>query len=573
MQTKNNTMKHETQVNEPKAYKAFSVEAPTLIDCAVYIAEQAEDSRLEARMLEAVEPAAKQLAEQFHITPLEAVLMAVVADCSRSDGADKGYMADFLDCRALELVKYEEEMKDLVHKRVLARHTDYNDEPSYRLTARAEVALKNNEELPLDTWDNLTASRFFARLEFIFLKRKGGDFDYSFFLSEVQCLFDANPQLPFVQKVKGLNLREVEFVELLVVCVGFVCYKYESVRCSTAGGYFMDTIRRTGEESALRAGESPLMQCEKPLLEHGLEEGMVDTERVALTKYAQEFLLEGVDVKKEASRSNLAISWTGITEKQLFYNPQEQKQVDELARLLEPEQMERVTEDLRQEGFRTGFSCLFYGAPGTGKTETVKQLARLTHRDIMQVDLASMRSKWVGESEKRVKEIFTQYRALVKQNKVAPILLLNEADGLIGKRLTSVGQFVDKMENTMQNILLQEMEDLEGILIATSNLAQNFDPAFERRFIFKIEFKKPAIDAAQHIWQSLLQGTDDEQARTLATRYAFSGGEIENIARKRAIAKVLTGTEPSWEQILGFCDEEHLNLSQPTKRIGFGNCE
>ena len=79
---------------------------------------------------------------------------------------------------------------------------------------------------------------------------------------------------------------------------------------------------------------------------------------------------------------------------------------------------------------------------------------------------------------------------MVKRSDVAPILLFNEADAIFGVRKNGAENAVDKMENTIQNIILQEMEDLNGILIATTNLATNLDSAFERRFLYKIEFEK-----------------------------------------------------------------------------------
>ena len=90
---------------------------------------------------------------------------------------------------------------------------------------------------------------------------------------------------------------------------------------------------------------------------------------------------------------------------------------------------------MKESGFRCGFTCLFYGAPGTGKTETVLQLARQTGRDIVQVNLSQLKSCWVGESEKNIKRLFDNYRNKVKKSKVIPILLFNEADAIINQRM------------------------------------------------------------------------------------------------------------------------------------------
>lgn len=209
------------------------------------------------------------------------------------------------------------------------------------------------------------------------------------------------------------------------------------------------------------------------------------------------------------------------------------------------------------------------GAPGTGKTETVLQLARQTGRDILQVDVSKIKSCWVGESEKNIKNLFDTYRDKVKKSEKAPILLFNEADAIINKRQEGAERAVDKMENSIQNIILQEMEDLNGIMIATTNLAQNMDKAFERRFLYKIKFEKPTLEARMHIWQEMIPTLSEDDTMTLAEKYEFSGGQIENIARHNAINGILYGEKAnSLEALMSYCDNERLETKQ-TRKIGF----
>ena len=249
-----------------------------------------------------------------------------------------------------------------------------------------------------------------------------------------------------------------------------------------------------------------------------------------------------------------------IGKKALFYPTKTAKQISELEDLLSPDKFSRVQKSLEAHGMRKGFACLFYGLPGTGKTETVLQLARKTGRDIMQVDMSQMRDKYVGESEKNVKQIFTRYRRLCRDSALTPILLLNEADALLSVRLAKVEHSVDQMANTMQNILLQEMENLDGILIATTNLTQNLDSAFDRRFLYKVEFRKPTAEESRHIWQAMLPTLSDDNARILAGKYDFSGGQIENIARKQVVSNILHDSEDlDMSLISSACEVERLN--------------
>ena len=111
------------------------------------------------------------------------------------------------------------------------------------------------------------------------------------------------------------------------------------------------------------------------------------------------------------------------------------------------------------------------------------------------------------------------------------------------------------------------MERLDGILIATTNMAENLDGAFERRFLFKIKFDKPTLEARKSIWLSKMPSLSDDNAGTLATSFNFSGGEIDNIVRKATIMEVLGGKEPEIQDLKRLCREEKLHGD--SCRIGF----
>lgn len=254
-----------------------------------------------------------------------------------------------------------------------------------------------------------------------------------------------------------------------------------------------------------------------------------------------------------------------IPKKTLYYNPAEKKQIQLMTSMLSPKKYDTVCRRLAANGMRKGLAFLLYGGPGTGKTETVLQLARQTGRNILQVDIAGLRTKWAGQSLKNIKKVFDTYRTLSKWEETTPILFFNEADGIFSKRSADVSQYCNKEENAMQNIILQEMEDFDGILIATTNLATNMDKAFERRFLFKIELKKPELEVRAKIWRSMLKKLSMSDALYLATRYDFSGGQIENVARKRIIDYAVTGHYASLQEIEDYCQSE-IHAIEPKKR-------
>ena len=125
------------------------------------------------------------------------------------------------------------------------------------------------------------------------------------------------------------------------------------------------------------------------------------------------------------------------------------------------------------------------------------------------------------------------------------------------------------MENTIQNIILQEMETLDGILIATTNLEQNMDKAFERRFLYKVKFNKPTLEARRHIWLAMIPSLEEPTATLLAQKYDFSGGQIENIARHYTIDSILHGDSVNTQAtLLRHCENEQLD-NRSNRRIGF----
>jgi SpoVK/Ycf46/Vps4 family AAA+-type ATPase len=182
---------------------------------------------------------------------------------------------------------------------------------------------------------------------------------------------------------------------------------------------------------------------------------------------------------------------------------------------------------------------IFYGPPGTGKTMTALSLAKSLKRKVLNFDCSKILSMYVGESEKNVRRIFDTYKELSKKSKTDPILLLNEADQFLSSRTTGAGGGADKMHNQMQNIFLEQIEKFEGILIATTNLLETIDPAFSRRFNYKIEFAKPNFDQRVELWEKMLpkeapyeKGFDIKEL----AKYELSGGQIEVVIKNTALS-------------------------------------
>jgi AAA+ superfamily predicted ATPase len=250
---------------------------------------------------------------------------------------------------------------------------------------------------------------------------------------------------------------------------------------------------------------------------------------------------ELIDVSKEKIKRkpifNLCdnILPTQTQEMQLFFNSNNTAHIEELKAITNTEAYERIVTNFKKHGMSSGIAVLLSGAPGTGKTETVKQLAKEQDRMLLMVDISKFKSMWLGESEKNIKKIFKEYAAACHYYENKPILLLNEADAILGTRIR-INSSIDQTMNNIQNILLQELEDFEGILMATTNLTENLDPAFDRRFIMKFKFELPNVETRYKIIQKQFPELSEEFCQLFANEYILSGAQIQNI-RRRILAK------------------------------------
>lgn len=257
-----------------------------------------------------------------------------------------------------------------------------------------------------------------------------------------------------------------------------------------------------------------------------------------------------------------------IEPKTLLFDRDMAEKVSCLNALVDPKSSAMLMERLKEVG-RKSLTCLFYGAPGVGKTELCRQLARSTGRDCIVADPAKLDGMYWGESEKNIREVFRAYKYLYKISDKAPILVFNEADSILSKRFTKVGRAIEKSENAVQGIILQELETFEGIFIATTNLQGNLDVASDRRFLYKLRFDYPSAEIRKQILLQKMKWVSDEDARCLATEFCLSGGQMDNVATKCVIEKFMTGKEATLEKMRSFCREE-LSMRQGKAASGAG---
>lgn len=547
------------------------VEPIDLLQAFEIIVEKAKGSSLGEEFYQEAEPYLGFVSDKLCISKRASVIMALFADRCYDTHIRFSDLTEFLDCRILTLLRYSNETQELIDKEYVCQNRI--EGLSYSIPMEVMEAFQHNQRyIPSDV-DEFTARELFDKFDELFSKCRCEKLNKLVLRKKLRALVVKNSNLAFVKAMAlyDINVEDKDFPLFILLCTLFVIDGDDDIR-----SHDLDFIYEEGE-SVWRWAKRDLSQgnhrfLQKKFIEYTNDDGFADRESFKITDSAKKLLFSEMNLSaiRGSRLKGGMLSFESIKPKQLFYNDKERKLVEELAALLDEKNFQGIRDRLKETNFRSGFACLFYGAPGTGKTETVLQIARKTGRDLIQVNISDIKSMWVGESEKNIKGIFDDYRKMVKQSAKTPILLFNEADAIIGKRMVGAEKAVDKLENNIQNIILQEIEQLEGILIATTNLAENMDKAFERRFLYKVKFEKPDLHGRLQIWQTMIPFLNDADASFLAARYDFSGGEIENIARHYTIQSILHGKPADMlKSLVGYCDSERLEGRTPKKKVGF----
>ena len=525
-----------------------------------------EDKKLSEESIKKAKPFIVEFAKRNNISENAAMLFAAFFN----DFADHQIwirdIAGFFECNKVKILTMWSAIEELVSRRFILQYKKDCGDLYFTVPNEVVAAMREDRIYSPNANGNLTIDQWMSTLSRLLNDKDHDNIPFANFVEDLHVLINSNKHL-----VIARELATIKDEEHLVIFAGimdlFVRNNDNHVIREDIEDIMETRWQMRMHARLLERGVHPLQIA--GLIEHSDSNGQVEADAWKLTDAAKERFLVEVDCSTPIESDKNIQKADSITEKPLFFNASVSKQMAQLESLLQEDRFAAVQENLAKHGMRRGFACIFYGAPGTGKTESVLQLARKTGRGIMMVDVPSLRDKYVGETEKNTKAIFDKYRKFCKNSKLAPILLFNEADAVLCKRNEGATGSVDKMENAMQNIILQEMENLEGIMIATTNLTGNLDTAFERRFLYKVEFPKPTPNESKHIWHAMLPEISEVEAFELAKQYAFSGGQIENIARKQLVNAVLTGEDKvSMEAIQEACKTELFNNSG-SRRIGF----
>ena len=561
----------ETALKSYNLPTAAELDKMNLLQLMEIVIEHARDCKLSDDFFQQIAPVSTRLGNRLQISPSQAVFYSLFIDNYDKWKIDMQALCNYTGARIVRFAQYQEDIDVIEEKRYIRRSNSHNyDKDSgvaYEVPKESLEALRKNRPFSPKRKRKLSFYIFMREMDELMRTWHSCGQPCHLFAEDAIALAKDNMHLKVAQRL--VEQRERIDEDEWALLVSLTCFEmFHGKRLElTVLDHLFEDFSADMLAIAIHNGRSHLQRAK--LIEYAFVDGVVDKNSITLTRKATKQLLCEFKQRYGGDGSSM-VEHKAIAAKHLYYDKEVEAQVNRLTDLLSIKSFKQICRRLKQHGMRQGFACLFYGAPGTGKTETVLQLAKQTGRDIMQVDFSQLKDMYVGETEKNVKALFDEYHAAAEGKEVCPILLFNEADALIGKRLDKVEHSVVSMHNSIQNIILQEMENFEGIIIATTNLETNMDSAFERRFLYKIRFEKPTPAVRKEIWKSAIPALTDGAALNIAKEHDFSGGQIENIARKLLVDSILYGESDNlYGKVQKYCHEENIQNRKARPAIGF----
>ena len=547
----------------------------SIISALEVVFETAKKSKLELAQFDKVRNEIDSINGYFQTQDIESILIAIIINLNNLDYCKVNKMATYVDLTNIKFLTFAHYLIDL-HKRSILNSSDsfFQINDAYNFESNLLTFISKNEPIP-DT----------------IIKDKKKDFSFHEFLADVDELSDKKDRgilneshfehdlIDLLIKYKGIKLIDYIRENVHGVVNYFLFFDTILDAISSCSNDFVTNLQSTVDDCTYRRRETfnyiqsfiegKTLLNKLDLIEKD-KNSFSNRHYVRLTQKSVKMLEEWEGIKldfKEAKNTKLQYP-ESIKKVKLLYNEDELFSISKIDKVLTNTSLQKIQTNLANKNLPIGITSLLHGDPGTGKTATVYELARKHKRAVYKVDISESKSMWFGESEKLIKKIFSDYKTMIEQEKRCPILLFNEADALIGKRKENASNSTSSTENAIQNILLEELENFKGILFATTNLLTNLDSAFERRFLFKVKFAKPSLSNAAKIWKLKLPILTNSQAKKLATDFPFSGGEMDNIARKCIMDDVM-GNSVGFETIVNYCKTEKWNSSLNKKGIGF----
>lgn len=541
----------------------FNQSANPLLDAIETIFNSSESSEFQLDKLDKCKNDIQVVGEFFNADPQQAVVIASLLGLHFNE--EETNMKTLLNHANLKLsasIYIQELLKPFIKAEWIRAQASTRHHPLVNFTISTQLL----NCVASNSWKKMVKKRCKTSFEVLkefgkcLKERRGREISYDKLIEKTESLLKNSNTVPICAFAKTIALDSFTKAMFLTMCYNHVSGSESFSVDSLLNDLSPNLEDRFKIRQDFKLQKSAFFQLE--LIETSSESSLSfsENEYKLSEKGIQAFLPDYTSIKTKSTSNFLElIESEKIVSKELYYNETEHNKIKNLYTILKQEKYTALCERLQIKGKPQCITAIFYGAPGTGKTETVLQLAKSSGRAVLMADVSSLRSKWVGETEKFTKSLFSDYEKMRKEYELCPILLFNEADSILSKR-RHVTDKVDQMENAMQNIILQELEKFEGIFIATTNLEQNIDEAYDRRIIFKIKYSSPTEEARLSIWKQKLPHSSEELLKNLNQKYKLTGGQIDNICKKIEIDTLLQGEDIVDLSYLEVLAEEETSL-------------
>ena len=511
-------------------------------------------------MMSLVQTKIQDMGAFLKTTPLETMLFIAIysVETVRLCSVDTRDITKFFGISNIDFLVLRKCLYSLLEKGLLRQVERHHRDEEYRISSAAERALFDNKPYKVTKAPPMDRYKFCNTISSLIEDRRQQHIDPRELFKLVEEEEDRQEHLTLVQEMRKLLPEVADRTLFYEICDDFVTERPRLTSVEVTLSDIYDSMRYCFIVAKSIMGKEHNLQT-NDLIELLPAQFLAGAEISLTEKGRRLFLEEDFDLFASKGGSDKRLTAPDkIPARELFFNEELAADINFVQNSLEETAFAELQKRLEENSLSKGVAILFHGLPGTGKTAAVDMIAKATGRSVYHVDIAASKTCWFGESEKLFKKIFTDYRKMCETEERKPILLFNEADALFSKRRDVGSGNCAQTENALQNILLEELETLDGILIATTNMCDNFDAAFERRFLFKVQFGQPNTEAKKAIWKSKLSWLTDEECGQLAAKFDLSGGEIDNIVRKSMMEEVLTGNRPSLEMLEAWCRGEKL---------------
>lgn len=525
------------------------------------ISNGAAKTGLDYSKLSDIKPDIVKIADFLQIAEEQAVLFSCIVDLSLQRTVTLDTLARHLKCSILKIIDNIKDFEVLERQTYILRcnkahgkkftYSDFG----YIVPYNVVEALRISDRLKLKQTINFNLPNFLEKITDLIRSREENSTSTADLISQIEFLIANNLDHSFIQFIDKNVSGTIN--KCLIFAMAYLRLRKEyNINVENLTQLIFDDLAVQMEY------EQNIASCNNELFRAGIvyfQDSQFNNEKVlTLTSKVTKELYKDypeLNIKNETEES--LIKSENIKSKDLYFDENLQSEISRITKVLDKSYLRQYQKRLQAKSLPTGVTIIFYGKSGSGKTETVYQIAKRTKRDILMVDLSKLKNKWFGDTEKIIKKVFDDYRRFANECAVIPILFINEADGMFSKRIEiSNNSSVEQTINTTQNIILQEMESFEGILFATTNLTINMDSAFERRFLFKVEFDMPNPEISQKIWKSKIPELTQSQIDILSSKFLLSGGEIDNIVRKYLMSSIIGTDEFDFHELIRFCEKE-----------------